>query len=334
MPARRGRTARLPRHHGRAGVVEPHGPWPCRRANPGVAGSWPGRTAGSTTGGPRTRPWPPTALSSTTRAGHWQVARRWWPCFRAGLAGERLPRSTAARSSAPTTPRPRAVPRLGAGRLLRADWGRISAREVYDHVESHGLAAASDFPFDPDLLRHVSAPLATAGESEGAAPRALLPSSRGSHRRGWRGRTAQARSVTSPQERRHGPGPARHDTNGATESWPPSSLLRRLLVMAIIDIYSKRDRRPPAGGLKRWLPDPLRVQIDGIVEEALTPIERAPRITRREARDRLYARLHDGLAHELGRWRLTNRPRVRRGQAGGGEPVHQVGRTCRSAVPS
>ena len=72
----------------------------------------------------------------------------------------------------------RAAPRPGAGRLLRAagtQRGRISAREVYDQMnacscltlilacivywqarEISRLATAPDFPFDPDLLRHVS----------------------------------------------------------------------------------------------------------------------------------------------------------------------------------
>ena len=69
----------------------------------------------------------------------------------------------------------RAAPRPGVGRLLTGQRGRISAREVYDQMnacscltlilacivywqarEISWLAAAPDFPFDPDLLRHVS----------------------------------------------------------------------------------------------------------------------------------------------------------------------------------
>ena len=69
----------------------------------------------------------------------------------------------------------RAAPRLGPRAVYYGQRGRSSAREVYDQVnacscltlilayivywqarEISRIAAAPDFPFDPDLLRHVN----------------------------------------------------------------------------------------------------------------------------------------------------------------------------------
>ena len=77
--------------------------------------------------------------------------------------------------------------------------------------------------------------------------------------------------------------------------------------MAVIDIYSKRNSNPPSGNLMYHLPNPLRVQIAGVLDEALTPTRPARMYSKHVARDRRYRQLHNVLAHELGRQRLTRR---------------------------
>ena len=83
--------------------------------------------------------------------------------------------------------------------------------------------------------------------------------------------------------------------------------------MTITDIYSKRGKPPTTGALRYYLPEPLRVQITGIVGEALTL--GSGRASSRQVRDQLYGILVYRLAHELGRVSLTR---------GGGDPRAQV----------
>ena len=84
--------------------------------------------------------------------------------------------------------------------------------------------------------------------------------------------------------------------------------------MTITDIYAKRGR-PSPGVLRYDLPGPLRVQIAGIVYEAMTLPEHPLASTIQEVRDQLYGFLVYSLAHELGRVSLTR---------GGDEPQAQV----------
>ncbi len=69
------------------------------------------------------------------------------------------------------------------------------------------------------------------------------------------------------------------------------------------DIFAKRGK-PPTDVLRHDLPRELRVQIWGIVAEAITEAGYVDN-SRHLGRTRFYGRLHNGLAHELGRLTLS-----------------------------
>ena len=89
--------------------------------------------------------------------------------------------------------------------------------------------------------------------------------------------------------------------------------------MTITDIYVKRGR-PAPGTLRYDMPGPLRVQIAGIVNEALTLSSDG----RESTRYQLYEILAYRLGHELGRDSLTRR---------GSAPLEQIDEFIRRESP-